>query len=58
MVDGQVLGKSKETRGEVKKGVETRRKEETSKGVNWATMYMNVGLQSHELDVDHWLRQD
>ncbi len=42
VVDGQVLGKARETRGEVKKGAETRRKEESSKGVNWATMYMNV----------------
>jgi len=44
IVDGQVLGKVKEGRGEVKKGVETRRREESSKGVNWASMYMNVSF--------------
>ncbi|WWC68401.1 uncharacterized protein I206_102327 [Kwoniella pini CBS 10737] len=40
-VDGKVLGKANESKGEVKKGVEDRRKEESRKGVNWATLYMN-----------------
>ncbi|WRT65936.1 uncharacterized protein IL334_002887 [Kwoniella shivajii] len=41
VVDGKVLGKATEGKGEVKKGVEERRKEEGRKGVNWATLYMN-----------------
>ena len=42
IVNGEVLGKSKLGKGEVKKGVDARRKEEGSRGVNWATLYMNV----------------
>ncbi|WVF70675.1 hypothetical protein IAT40_005468 [Kwoniella sp. CBS 6097] len=41
VVDGKVLGKAVEGRGEVKKGVDVKRKEESAKGVNWATLYMN-----------------
>ncbi|WVQ97046.1 hypothetical protein IAU59_004156 [Kwoniella sp. CBS 9459] len=41
VVDGKVLGKAAEGRGEVKKGVDAKRKDESSKGVNWATLYMN-----------------
>ncbi|ORY24677.1 hypothetical protein BCR39DRAFT_317288 [Naematelia encephala] len=41
VVDGKVLGKVAESRGEVKGKVDARRKDEGSKGVNWATMYMN-----------------
>jgi multiple RNA-binding domain-containing protein 1 len=41
MKDG-VLGKIKEAKGEVKKGVDAKRREESVRGVNWATMYMNV----------------
>nr|XP_018264963.1 multiple RNA-binding domain-containing protein 1 [Kwoniella dejecticola CBS 10117]OBR87121.1 multiple RNA-binding domain-containing protein 1 [Kwoniella dejecticola CBS 10117] len=40
-VDGKVLGKANEAKGEVKRGVDERRKEESRKGVNWATLYMN-----------------
>ncbi|OCF32912.1 multiple RNA-binding domain-containing protein 1 [Kwoniella heveanensis BCC8398] len=41
VVDGKVLGKATEGRGEVKKGVDVKRKEESARGVNWATLYMN-----------------
>ncbi|KAK8865652.1 multiple RNA-binding domain-containing protein 1 [Kwoniella newhampshirensis] len=41
IVDGKVLGKAAETRGEVKIGVDAKRKEESSRGVNWASLYMN-----------------
>ncbi|WVQ85516.1 multiple RNA-binding domain-containing protein 1 [Cryptococcus sp. DSM 104549] len=39
--EGKVLGKKDLERGEVKKGVDAKRKEESARGVNWATMYMN-----------------
>jgi multiple RNA-binding domain-containing protein 1 len=42
VVDGKVLGKATEGRGDVKKGVDDKRKEQSAKGVNWASMYMNV----------------
>nr|XP_031859355.1 multiple RNA-binding domain-containing protein 1 [Kwoniella shandongensis]KAA5526427.1 multiple RNA-binding domain-containing protein 1 [Kwoniella shandongensis] len=41
IVDGKVLGKADEGRGEVKKGVDAKRKEESARGVNWASLYMN-----------------
>ncbi|KAK4688469.1 multiple RNA-binding domain-containing protein 1, partial [Tremellales sp. Uapishka_1] len=41
VVDGKVLGKATEGKGAVKKGVDEKRKEESAKGVNWASMYMN-----------------
>ncbi|TYJ55742.1 multiple RNA-binding domain-containing protein 1 [Cryptococcus floricola] len=40
-VEGKVLGKKDEARGEVKQKVDARRKEEGSRGVNWASLYMN-----------------
>lgn len=42
IVDGEVLGKAKEAKGEVKKNVDAKRKEDSARGVNWATLYMDV----------------
>lgn len=42
VLDGKVLGKVAVGKGEVKKGIEAKRKEESARGVNWATLYMNV----------------
>jgi multiple RNA-binding domain-containing protein 1 len=42
VIGGQVLGKAKEGRAEVKGKVDAKRKEDSTRGVNWATMYMNV----------------
>ena len=39
---GDVLGKVKDGHVEVRGKVDAKRKDEGSKGVNWATMYMNV----------------
>lgn len=47
ITDGKVLGKATETRGEVKNKVDEKRKADTAKGVNWATLYMNVGCARH-----------
>lgn len=44
MVDGKVLGKRDEGRGEVKSKVDAKRKQESAKGVNWASLYMNVSV--------------
>ncbi|OXG90689.1 multiple RNA-binding domain-containing protein 1 [Cryptococcus neoformans A2-102-5] len=41
VVDGKVLGKRDEGRGEVKSKVDAKRKQESTKGVNWASLYMN-----------------
>jgi len=46
-----VLGKMKEGRGDVKKGVDAKRKEEGTRGVNWATLYMNVSLRILAMDI-------
>ncbi|WWC88133.1 uncharacterized protein L201_003037 [Kwoniella dendrophila CBS 6074] len=40
-IDGKVLGKKDELKGEIKRNVDEKRKEESRKGVNWATLYMN-----------------
>lgn len=42
VLDGKVLGKVVTGKGDVKKGIEAKRKEESARGVNWATLYMNV----------------
>lgn len=42
VLDGKVLGKVVAGKGDVKKGIEAKRKEESARGVNWATLYMNV----------------
>jgi multiple RNA-binding domain-containing protein 1 len=39
---GGVLGKVKQGHGELKNQMDAKRKEDSAKGVNWATMYMNV----------------
>lgn len=44
VVDGKVLGKRDEGRGEVKSKVDAKRKQESTKGVNWASLYMNVSF--------------
>lgn len=44
VLDGKVLGKVTTGKGDVKKGIEAKRKEESARGVNWATLYMNVRL--------------
>lgn len=44
VLDGKVLGKVNTGKGDVKKAIEAKRKEESSRGVNWATLYMNVRL--------------
>nr|XP_019050622.1 multiple RNA-binding domain-containing protein 1 [Kwoniella bestiolae CBS 10118]OCF29552.1 multiple RNA-binding domain-containing protein 1 [Kwoniella bestiolae CBS 10118] len=41
VMDGKVLGKVDETRGQVKKTVDEKRKEDSRKGLNWASLYMN-----------------
>ncbi|KAK6907587.1 multiple RNA-binding domain-containing protein 1 [Kwoniella mangroviensis CBS 8507] len=41
VVDGKVLGKIDEQKGQVKKNVDEKRKEDSRKGLNWATLYMN-----------------
>lgn len=38
----KVLGKDVLEKGAIKKGVEDKRKNEAGKGMNWATLYMNV----------------
>jgi multiple RNA-binding domain-containing protein 1 len=43
VTDGKVLGKAVESRGEVKAKVDEKRKADGARGVNWATLYMNVG---------------
>ena len=42
IIGGDVLGKTKEGRAEVKGKIDAKRTEQSAKGVNWATMYMNV----------------
>lgn len=44
MVDSKVLGKRDQGKGEVKSKVDERRKQESAKGVNWASLYMNVSM--------------
>lgn len=44
VVDSKVLGKRDQGKGEVKSKVDERRKQESAKGVNWASLYMNVSL--------------
>ena len=46
--EGQVLGKIRDGRQEVKNKGEQKRTEANSKGVNWATLYMNVSYRSLE----------
>lgn len=41
VTDGKVLGKAAEKRGEVKEKVDEKRKADSAKGVNWASLYMN-----------------
>ncbi|RSH92710.1 Multiple RNA-binding domain-containing protein 1 [Saitozyma podzolica] len=41
IIGGDVLGKTKEGRAEVKGKIDAKRTEQSAKGVNWATMYMN-----------------
>jgi multiple RNA-binding domain-containing protein 1 len=40
--DGKVLGKAAEARGDVKRAQDDKRAQATAKGLNWATLYMNV----------------
>lgn len=42
VTNGKVLGKAALARGEVKNTVDEKRKADSAKGVNWASMYMNV----------------
>ena len=42
--DGEVLGKIKQGRADVKGKSEQKKKDAGAKGVNWASLYMNVGL--------------
>lgn len=42
IIGGDVLGKTKEGRAEVKGKIDAKRTEQSARGVNWATMYMNV----------------
>lgn len=42
VTDGKVLGKAAEKRGEVKSRQEDKRVQASAKGLNWATLYMNV----------------
>lgn len=42
VTEGAVLGKVKDTRAEVVGKKEEKRKGETARGVNWASLYMNV----------------
>lgn len=44
--EGGVLGKVKQGHKEVQGKTDTRRKEDSAKGVNWATMYMNVSTST------------
>jgi multiple RNA-binding domain-containing protein 1 len=46
VTEGAVLGKVKDTRQEVLGKKEEKRKGETARGVNWASLYMNVSLLS------------
>jgi multiple RNA-binding domain-containing protein 1 len=46
ITDGKVLGKAVETRGEVKDKVDEKRKADGARGVNWATLYMNVSYET------------
>lgn len=41
---GKVLGKAAEQRGEVKSRQEDKRVQASAKGLNWATLYMNVSF--------------
>ncbi|GFZ43298.1 Multiple RNA-binding domain-containing protein 1 [Saitozyma sp. JCM 24511] len=41
IIGGDVLGKTKEGRAEVKGKIDAKRTEQSARGVNWATMYMN-----------------
>lgn len=42
IIDGKVLGKATEARGEVKQRQDEKRKADSARGVNWATLYMNA----------------
>lgn len=44
VTDGKVLGKAAQAKGEVKQNVDEKRKADSARGVNWATLYMNVGM--------------
>lgn len=46
--DGKVLGKAAEARGEVKGRQEEKRTAASAKGLNWATLYMNVSLHDEQ----------
>jgi len=48
-VQGGVLGKAKEGHSEVAGKADAKRKAESAKGVNWATLYMNVSLEDVRL---------
>jgi multiple RNA-binding domain-containing protein 1 len=51
-VKGEVLGKSKDGRDVVKGKKDEKRKETTTRGVNWASLYMNVSNSSNPLMVE------
>lgn len=55
VLDGKVLGKVNTGKGEVKKGIEAKRKEESARGVNWATLYMNVSPPTSALIIIRWV---
>lgn len=52
VLDGKVLGKVVAGKGDVKKGIEAKRKEESARGVNWATLYMNVSPRTPPPNVE------